>query len=252
MIERIRKFNGFFCKDTSQNVEIFNKSVELYFKSLKNSDIVSICTQSYIDSYINKKQNTIGKPIVSYSWIEAFTPFFKSFKIWGENKKILVISPFSETINYQTKKNRINNILKFDFPNCKFVTYQSPITYNVDEYDSEYFKNVTNNYNDWIQLVEKMCNDIKNIDFDIAFISAGIYTMYIGDYIKNIGKKSIYIGGMLNVLFNIYGARYDTPFFNQFINKEYQVDVMDNFHDLVSNNALYVKNEILGAYMRPK
>ena len=76
--------------------------------------------------------------------------------------------------------------------------------------------------------------------------------MNFGNFIKQQGKKAIYIGGMLNVLFNIYGSRYDTFFFNSFVNKEYQVDVMDDFNDLINNKSLFVKNEVLGAYMRMK
>ena len=40
-----------------------------------------------------------------------------------------------------------------------------------------------------------MFSEISSIDFDIAFISSGLYSMYLGDKIKTkLNKKSIYIG----------------------------------------------------------
>lgn len=38
-----------------------------------------------------------------------------------------------------------------------------------------------------------MLNDISSIDFDIAFISAGFYSMYLGDKIKTELNKNLFI-----------------------------------------------------------
>ena len=45
---------------------------------------------------------------------------------------------------------------------------------------------------------------------------------------------------------------YFWKFFNNLVNKEYQVEVMDDFKDLIDNKSLFVKNEVFGAYMRMK
>lgn len=254
-INYIRKYNGFFCKDANTISSVVQKSIEDYSTSLNNADLITICCAHYIDTFITKNFNPfVDTPITTYKFIESFEPFFKSFQIWGENKKILVISPFSKTIQYQTQSERLDKILanKFKFPNCSFITYQTPITYNTDDSISEYFKNVTKEYNNWMELSQKMCEEINDLEYDIAFITAGIYSMNFGNFIKQQGKKAIYIGGMLNVLFNIYGSRYDNKFFNNLVNKEYQVEVMDDFNDLIDNKSLFVKNEVLGAYMRMK
>jgi hypothetical protein len=177
----------------------------------------------------------------------------QSFKNWGNNKKILIISPFKETILYQTHTDRINKILKnYTFPNCTFLTYKTPILYNGSDFQTEYFNNILKetNCNNSLELCTSMMNDISKIDFDIAFLSCGMYAVLLGDFIKmKLNKKAIYIGGMLNVIFNFYGKRYDTTFFDQFINKEYQIKVLDNFNDLMSNSNLFFKNEALNAYI---
>ena len=89
-------------------------------------------------------------------------------------------------------------------------------------------------------MCNNIINDISKIDFDIAFLSCGMYAVLLGDLIKTkLNKKAIYIGGMLNVIFNFYGKRYDTTFFDQFINKEYQIKVLDDFSDLSNNSNLF-------------
>jgi hypothetical protein len=75
--------------------------------------------------------------------------------------------------------------------------------------------------------------------------------MPLGDFIKNIGKKSIYVGGILNMFFNIYGERYkgDSPNIH---NLEYQVDCMDKFDDLFDkkSNMFIANSESISAYFR--
>jgi hypothetical protein len=249
-IQYIRRLNGYFNKN--DDVDILQKSIKLYEESIDNSDFILLCTSQLIEGNYSVISNifdinTYKCPIMIYHFIEEFYPFFNSFKIWGKNKKILVISPFSESIKYQTSKDRINNLLKLEFPDCEIITYQTPITYNT-KFESTYFNQTTENYNNWIELAQKMVNEISKINFDIALISAGIYTMHLGNEIKKMNKKAIYIGGMLNVFFNIYGERYKT--FNIYQNLNYQIDVLDKFGDLHDNKELQIKNESVGAYFR--
>ncbi len=252
--DRISVMNGFFLKDRKLLLDTLASSCHLYFESLKNNDMCTVATAGAIETMVTNQIITddFGEScefISSYSFIEAIEPFFKSFQKWGINKKILIISPFSETIKFQTRKDRLNNLLKFQFPECIFKTYATPVTYNSPgKENSKYFEKKTENYKDWIHLAKKMSHDIRLIDFDVAFISAGIYTMYLGNEIKKQGKKAIYMGGTLNVYFNIYGGRFDTSFFKSFKNMEYEIKAIDEFEDLFSVKELHIENEVLGAY----
>ena len=263
----IKSLNGFF--DKNNNMKISLLSSKIYIDSVLNSDFILLLGEIYwqitnknfkyskfVKGYTKNKNHQCS----SYSIIESgMAPecnqkggnfFLNSFKIWGKNKKILIISPFEKTIKYQTDPERINNLLKnYTFPNCEFKTYGTPITYNFDsELKEQYFEKVSKPYNNWIELAEKMIDDISKIDFDVAFISAGIYTMYLGNEIKKMGKKAIYIGGMLNVFFNIYGKRYEDQYYKNIQNLDFQVKVMDDFGDLLDNSEKNSTNEALNAY----
>ena len=255
LISIIKQYNGYF--DFNEDEKILNKTIEIYIKSSQTADICTLtCFNDLKHQIINKTapfQSQLGQeycPLISYDFIENIYPFLNSFKSWGKNKKILIISPFKDTIDFQTDPKRLNNLLKnYIFPECEFKTYRTPITYNIDGFDSKYFKEVTAPYNNWIELAEKMIDDISKIDFDVAFISAGIYTMFLGDKIKTmLGKKAIYIGGVLNVIFNISGKRYDNETFKSMQNLDFQVKVMDDFGDLLDKSNSYFVSEGVNAY----
>ena len=54
-----------------------------------------------------------------------------------------------------------------------------------------------------------MKEQMQKIDFDIALIGAGAYGFPLGAYAKELGKKALHIGGMLQLYFGIRGKYYD-------------------------------------------
>lgn len=189
------------------------------------------------------------KTLINYTFFESVEPFLKSFKIWGEGKKILIISPFSKSINYQMQhKNNIH--LNYIFPNFQHITYNTPITYN-NQNDNE--SSINSHSRNWNEECQRMASEINEIEFDIAFLSCGSYAMYLGDFIKNnMGKKALYLGGILNVYFGIYGGRYDIPFFNKFLNLDYQIEPFENKEIENISGGRNSKSESLNAYFGRK
>ena len=118
-----------------------------------------------------------------------------------EGKKVLVIHPFVNTIEYQYKYNRekiFQNkkcLPEFDL---KLLRAVQNITISNDPYDQ---------YNTWFDAYNFMCSKIDNIEFDIAILGCGAYGMPLAAYIKRMGKQSIHIGGSLQYLFGIRSKR---------------------------------------------
>ena len=66
-----------------------------------------------------------------------------------------------------------------------------------------------------------MKKEISALDFDVALIAAGAYGFPLAAHIKRTGKKSVLMGGVLQLLFGIRGARWDSnpeyaPLCNQY------------------------------------
>lgn len=71
----------------------------------------------------------------------------------------------------------------------------------------------------------KFCEDIPQIDFDIAIIACGAYGMHVGAFIKrNLGKKAFHLCSPTQLLFGIKGRRWDTwPHYSEHFYNEHWV-----------------------------
>jgi len=251
-IKKVKRFNGYF--DFQNNRSNFIKYLEEILYCYKNANYFFYAGSTLIKKFENNNFNENdlnflnyileNKTIIDYSFIESVLPFLESFKIWGENKKILIISPFSKSLEYQYKR-KDNLIKNYNFPNFKLITYNTKITYSTKNDTKETLGVNTNNWNEEIARIKK---DVEKIDFDIALLSCGSYSMGLGCHIKNIGKKAIYLGGVLNVIFDVYGKRYDTTFFNNIVNCNYQITSIENEEINKIKGGRKVKNESLDAY----
>ena len=115
--------------------------------------------------------------------------------------KVLVISPFEKTIQkqYKNRKNLFKN--KDVLPDFDLVTYKS-----INTIKGEYCP-----FPSWESALLSMFDDIKTIEFDIALIGAGSYSLPLGYLIKTkLNKSAIHLGGATQILFGIKGKRWDS------------------------------------------
>lgn len=117
-----------------------------------------------------------------------------------ENKKVLIIHPFKQSINFQYTNRKLlwsNNLL----PNMQeLLIYQS-------------IQSIGNQgpHSSWIESLNTMKTEIEKLNFDIALIGCGAYGMPLGAHIKsNMKKIAIHMGGALQILFGIKGYRWDS------------------------------------------
>ena len=111
---------------------------------------------------------------------------------------------------------------------CTFSTYNTPVTYNnveTDDIDKLNFVETNN----WLEQTEKMENDISKLDFDIALLSCASYATCLGTFIsKDLHKTAIYIGGVLNIFFNIKGERYvNHEYYKPINNISYRIEAIE-------------------------
>ena len=126
-----------------------------------------------------------------------------------KNKKILVISPFSELIELQYHAKNFNKI--WDNPDIlpeinKLTTIKAvnSIGGNCD-------------FDSWFDALNFMKKQIDNADFDIAILGCGAYGFPLAAYIKSIGKKAVHMGGSTQLIFGIKGKRWEgKDFINQY------------------------------------
>jgi len=62
---------------------------------------------------------------------------------------------------------------------------------------------------DWMTTLNKMKSSMGKMDFDLALIGAGAWSLPLAAHAKAMGKKAIHLGGVTQLLLGIRGGRYD-------------------------------------------
>lgn len=191
-------------KKANINAGIFpitNKGIisfcEIYLNSLKYADIMNVWyyknEAKIIERYCNKNIKLVHPICVQPFFVDL--PWMKSL----ENKKVLVIHPFTESIKkqYQKREKLFNNkdiLPKFDLITIKAVQSSGG---NITPYKS------------WEDSLNYMYSEIDKVDFDIALIGAGAYGLPLAAYVRKIGKTAIHMGSTIQLMFGIEGSRWD-------------------------------------------
>ena len=242
----VTNYNGYFDKETDEikKKENYEKYLDMLIHFYKESEILSEyekCDQTGCCPQLTQFV-TMDKPLMDYYYFNAVYPFLTDFKIFAENKKVLIISPFSESIKFQyTRKDIL--VPNYVYPEFELLTYDTPITYNSSEDTLDHIE--TNN---WLEQCEKMESEISKLDFDIALLSCGSYAMYLGNAIsKKMNKKAIYIGGIVSAYFNLKSTRYAIFFPDN--NKETEIEAFEKASKCdVLLGGRGIKSEGLRAY----
>lgn len=137
----------------------------------------------------------------------AFLEPFSSRNPWTaalEGRKVLVIHPFAKSIESQYLKRE----LLFDnsqlLPNFDLQTLEAVQSLHDPGVP------FPGPYSDWFAALDCMWEEIVKKDYDVAIIGAGAYGLPLGARIKKSGKVAIHLGGATQLLFGIWGGRWDS------------------------------------------
>jgi hypothetical protein len=198
------------------NVIIYSKlyldafhQCDLYLDWEPWGDVVTYIQDSYNFITMNFKRDRI--------WSFAMDVFHNIYNNpWTlslRGKRILIISSFVDSI--KEKIDDREKIYGVDlFPECKFVFLKPPQTQG-DNPSREFIEELK----DFHRQIDEVIND-----FDVALVSCGGYGNLICSYIYQQGKSAIYVGGVLQMYFGIYGERWvrERPdVLNFFLNKHW-------------------------------
>lgn len=183
---------GFFPTD-NDSLDGFS---ELYINCINHIDFIGVWFNFYENIVIQRFcPDAYIMPLRSIEPYYSGNPWSKSL----ENKKVLVIHPFKESIESQYKKRNLLFSNKDVLPFFELITLKAV----------QSIGKIQTGFETWFDAYEHMCAEVKKIDFDIAIIGAGAYGLPLAFYAKSLGKKAIHMGGATQILFGIKGKRWD-------------------------------------------
>lgn len=193
-------YSGFFPNKLSF-VKRFSK---LMINILKEVDVWGYFSSIELE-FNNELQNSKKIRLKDIDPFFVNNPWTKALK----DKNVLVIHPFADTIKKQYK----NRSLLFEnseiLPEFNLFTIKAvqTIAYNTTE------------FSDWFEALNFMKSEVDKIEFDVAIIGCGAYSLALCSYVKEIGKGAIYLGGSTQILFGIKGNRWEKlPEYNKLFN----------------------------------
>jgi hypothetical protein len=144
--------------------------------------------------------------------LRSLDPFYHE-RPWTQclaGQRVLVISPFSDTIHAQyRRRDQIWRSKPELLPGFELLTLRSPM--------SAFLAPPV--YRDWFAALDAMCEQMSSIPFDSAIVGAGAWSLPLVARAKSLGKWAIHLGGATQILFGIKGGRWDnSPEISAFYN----------------------------------
>jgi len=224
-LSQMCQWSGFF-PPTIEKVEQF---CEMMINDIPLVDILG----SWLDNENYFRTELKNATLVEVLLLEPYwakNPWTKAL----EGKKVLVVHPFAQSIEMQYRKRKLL------FENADVLPeFELRIVKAIQSLGGD-----NNGFADWFAALNRMKEMIDSADYDVCLLGCGAYGFPLAAYIKRAGKKAVHLGGCLQLLFGIRGARWENPDYNP----TYNYVQMMNEHwikpstDEKSKNANQVEN----------
>ena len=138
-------------------------------------------------------QKTFARPQFGAFVLDAFN-YVGSKNPWTlalAGKRILLVSPFVELFAKQRGAYPVDL-----FPGCTFAYVKPPMTQGGEPSRG------------WEIEFKDLCASVSKVEFDVALCSCGGYGNPLCAYIYGMGRSAIYVGGVLQMYFGVYGQRW--------------------------------------------
>lgn len=198
IISQMQQWSGFF----PSNPKNLQKFGDLMMKDIPLVDILASWRPE--ENYFKEELKH-----ASFVNFELLNPYWSKIP-WTKaltGKKVLVIHPFTETIQKQYARRE----LLFKNPDI------------LPEFELKTIKAVqslggNNQFKTWFDALQWMKDEMDKIDYDICLIGCGAYGFPLAAHAKRKGKKAVHLAGALQLLFGIRGARWENPNYNKTYN----------------------------------
>lgn len=209
-IEQLCQWSGFFPSNSKYGI----KFVDIMKEASAECDIFGVWFNQFEEYFIKKYSNLNTK----YSYLFSLEPWVYPQDPWTKHlkgKKVLVIHPFSETIQsqYQKREKIFPNtdiLPEFELKTLKAV---QTLAGNKDE-----------RFSTWFDALDWMYQEAMKIDFDVAIIGCGAYGFPLAGKLKQGGKQAIHLAGATQILFGIKGKRWNSNPAFEYVRKWYNDD----------------------------
>ena len=144
--------------------------------------------------------------------IRSLEPYYSNDP-WSaalSGKRVLVLHPFVSTISKQyPRRLEIWPGRSEILPDFELLIIKVPLSDGV----------VKSSFSDWFETLGYLKSCMDKVEFDVAIVGAGAYSLPLVVHARKLGKIGIHLGGATQILFGIKGLRWDRhPVISTFYN----------------------------------
>ena len=173
--------------------DILSRFCRTYAESLTHLDVLA--------AWFNWKENAMRQrfaPKATLTALRALEPYYHD-QPWSQQlagKRVLVVSPFAESIRAQYRRRQeVWRAKPVVLPDFDLRTLRVPLSACLN----------TAEYPDWFTALDALRRQMASIQFDVAIVGAGAWSIPFVAYAKSLGAWAIHLGGATQILFGIKG-----------------------------------------------
>lgn len=192
-----------------KNVETYDKFCGVYFQAVKQCNmLVSWDIAGEAEIFSRYCQNATLVTLDSLDPFYSPHPWTSALK----GKRVLVVSPFVASIAKQYAKREALWDNAEMLPAFDLLTLRAPLSAGL----------ATPQDADWFAALERLKGEMTAVDYDVALIGAGAFSLPLAVHAKAQGKVGIHLGGSIQALFGVYGNRWTKwKYFQGFIKESW-------------------------------
>lgn len=193
-VNQLCSLSGFF----PENSLLAEKFVDMMKEAMREADLCGTLLAPFDEYFMNQYLPADSK-VMFLPHVDP-TGYEQPWTWLLKGKKVLVVHPFTETIQRQYQRRELIFPGWDILPEFELITIKAVQT--IAGQKDERFQT-------WFDALNYMTEEIEKIDFDVALLGCGAYGMPLAARIKKMGKQVIHEGGGLQLLFGIRGKRWD-------------------------------------------
>lgn len=186
--------SGFFG-----DMEEFDRFGRLMEESLNSMDLIGVWynqMEDYMLHHYGNKQMRYGKLAGLEPWYCPNEPWTRCLK----GKRVVCVHPFEESILKQYQKRELLFPGTDILPEFQLRCVKAVQTLYCQE---------DQRFESWFEALDYMYEETMKEEFDVALIACGAYGLPLAAKLRDAGKQAVHVGGALQLLFGVRGARWD-------------------------------------------
>lgn len=149
------------------------------------------------------------------------------------DKKILIVTPFGNLLASRATREIFEGVWR-----ASGKKFFEPARVEGLEFPYGFARETWTRYATCLDLMDEIQNEMARRDFDVALIGAGGMGVPLAAFVKRLGKIGIMLGGHLQLIFGVKGARWknDRTWRDTFFN-EWWIDMPAHYHPKQGDDA---------------